>query len=181
MRQIVLKFGLIAGAIMSVMMFVTLRLEDKLDIGHGGLALLLGYTTMVVAFLMVYFGVRSYRDNVSAGKVTFGRALVVGLMITMVASVCYVATWEFIYYKLTPDFADKYAAAAVEHAKKSGATEAQIAATTKEMEEFKVAYKNPLINIAYTLIEPLPVGILFTLIAAGVLSRKRKGDGTAAA
>ncbi len=177
MRKIVVKFGLIAGAIMSVMMLATIRLEDKLDIGHGGLALLIGYTTMVVAFLMVYFGVRSYRDGASGGKVTFGRAFAVGLMITMVASVCYVATWEFVYYRLMPDFADKYAAAAVEHAKKSGATEAQIAATTKEMEEFKMAYKNPLVNIAYTLIEPLPVGLLFTLVAAGVLSRKRKVDG----
>jgi hypothetical protein len=41
-------------------------------------------------------------------------------------------------------------------------------------------YKNPLVNIALTLLEPLPVGILFTLISAGVLSRKRRADGVTA-
>ena len=46
----------------------------------------------LMAFLMVYFGVKSYRDNVAGGRVTFGRALQVGLLITVLASACYVAT-----------------------------------------------------------------------------------------
>ena len=132
---------------------------------------------MVLAFLMVFFGVKSYRDNVAGGTVTFGRAFKVGLLITAVASICYVATWEVIYYQLSPDFGDKYAAHAIEKAKKSGATDAQIAAQTKQMTEFKEAYKNPFVNIAYTMLEPLPVGILFTLVAAVALSRKRRPDG----
>ena len=69
----------------------------------------------------------------------------------------------------------------MEKAKQSGATDAQIAAKTKEMAEFKEMYKNPLVNIAYTSVEPLPVGILFALIAAGVLSRKRRKEDAAAA
>jgi hypothetical protein len=86
-----------------------------------------------------------------------------------------------IYYKLAPDFNDKYAAYAVEKAKKSGATESQIAAKTKEMTEFTEMYKNPMVNMALTFLEPLPVGILFTLVAAGVLSRKRRAEGAAVA
>jgi hypothetical protein len=173
MRKIVLTFGLIAGAILSAMMLLTLPFQDQIGFDKGAI---IGYTTMVLAFLMVFFGVRSYRDNVSGGKVSFGRALGVGLMITLVASVCYVATWELIFYQIAPDFVDKYAAYSVEKAKKSGASEAQVAQTAKEMNQFKELYKNPLVNIAYTLIEPLPVGILFALIAAGVLSRKRRGE-----
>jgi hypothetical protein len=49
------------------------------------------------------------------------------------------------------------------------------------MAQFKEMYKNPLVNIAYTLLEPLPVGILFTLVTAGVLSRKRRAEGAAVA
>ena len=41
-------------------------------------------------------------------------------------------------------------------------------------------YKNPLINIAITFLEPLPVGLLFTLVSAGVLSRKRRDQSAAA-
>jgi hypothetical protein len=86
-----------------------------------------------------------------------------------------------IYYKLAPDFMDKYAASEVARVRSDGATEAQIAEKTKQMAEFKELYKNPLVNIAYTTLEPLPVGLLFTLIAAGVLSRKKRAQGGAEA
>ena len=178
MRKIVLTFGLIAGAILSVMMLITLPFHDEIGFDKS---YIVGYTTMVLAFLMVFFGVRSYRDNVAGGSVTFGRAFMVGLMITAIASVCYVATWELVYHKFAPDYLDKYAAYSIEKASKSGATDAQIAAKTKEMAEFKEMYKNPVINIAYTFLEPLPVGILFTLVAAGVLSRKRRAGSVAIA
>ena len=176
MKKIVLTFGLIAGAMLSVMMLMTLPFLDKIGFDKGEI---IGYTTMVLAFLMVYFGVRSYRDNVAGGSVTFGRAFLVGLLITVVATVCYVFTWLVIYYKVTPDFVDKYAAYAIEKAKKSGATDAHIIALTKEMTEFKEMYKNPFVNIAFTFLEPLPVGLVFTLVSAGVLSRKRKANDVA--
>ena len=173
MRKIVLKFGFIGGGILAVLMAITVPFQDKIALDHS---LIVGYTTMVLAFLMVYFGVRSYRDNVGGGRVSFGRAFGIGLMITLIASCCYVATWEVIYFNFMPDFADKYAVSAINKAKKAGEPEAQIAALTKEMEEFKVSYKNPLVNIAYTFLEPLPVGIVFTLVTAGVLSWKRKPE-----
>lgn len=178
MRKIVLTFGLIAGAILSAMMLITLPFQDRIGFDKGAI---IGYTTMVLAFLMVFFGVKSYRDNVAGGSVTVGRAFTMGLMITAVASACYVATWELIYFKLAPDFGDRYAAYTVEKARRSGATDAQIAEQTRQMTEFTKMYKNPLVNIAITLLEPLPVGILFTLVAAGVLSRKRRDKGAAVA
>ena len=171
MRKIVLTYGLIAGAILSVMMLVTIPFQDRIDFDKGAV---IGYTTMVIAFLMIYFGVRSYRDNVAGGSVGFGRALGVGLLITLIASICYVATWQFIYYRLTPDFMDKYAAYTIDKARKSGATDATIAARTKEMAEFSEMYRNPLINIAFTFLEPLPVGVVFALVTAGVLCRRRR-------
>ena len=171
MRKIVLTYGLIAGAILSVMMLVTIPFQDRIDFDKGAV---IGYTTMVIAFLMIFFGVRSYRDNVAGGSVGFGRALGVGLLITLIASICYVATWQFIYYRLTPDFMDKYSAYTIEKARKSGATDATIAARTKEMAEFSEMYKNPLINVAFTFLEPLPVGVVFALVTAGVLCRRRR-------
>jgi hypothetical protein len=177
MRKIVLTYGLIAGAILSAMMLITVAFQDQIGFDKGTI---IGYTTMVLAFLMVFFGVKSYRDNVAAGTVTFGRAFKVGLMIMAVATICYVATWEVIYYQFAPDFGDKYAAYVVEKAKKAGATDEQIAEKTKQMTDFKEMYKNPLVNIALTLLEPLPVGILLTLITAGVLSRKHRADGATA-
>ena len=146
MRKIVLTFGLIAGAILSAMMLITLPFHDQIGFDKGAI---IGYTTMVLAFLMVFFGVKSYRDNVAGGSVTFGRGFMVGLLITAVASVCYVATWEVIYHRFAPDYVEKYGAYAVEKMRKSGASDAEILAKTKEMAEFNELYKNPLVNIAY--------------------------------
>jgi hypothetical protein len=127
---------------------------------------------MVLAFLMIFAGVKSYRDNIGGGTVSFGRALAVGLAIAAVASVCYVATWQFVYRQITPDYLEKYAAYVIAKERESGANDAQILAKTKELQEFAKSYQNPLVNIAYTLLEPLPVGIVIALVTAGVLSRK---------
>ena len=108
MRKIVLKFGLIAGAIMSAVMLISFQFHDQIGFGKEGY--IVGYTSMVLAFLMVFFGVKSYRDNVAAGTVTFWRALTVGLMIAAIGSICYVATWELVGQRLAPDYFEKYAA-----------------------------------------------------------------------
>ncbi|MES2123350.1 MAG: DUF4199 domain-containing protein [Gemmatimonadota bacterium] len=171
MKKIVLTFGLLAGVVMSALMVLAMLFKDQIGFDKG---LVVGYTSMVLAFLMVYFGVRSYRDGVAGGQVSFGRAFKVGILITLLATACYVATWQVIYYNFMPDYLDKYAAYSLEKAKASGATEAQLAEESTKMKEFAEAYQNPLINIAYTSLEPLPVGIVLTLVTAGVLSRKRR-------
>jgi hypothetical protein len=174
MRKIVVTFGLIAGGIMAAMMALAMAFVNQLQ--HSNASYVVGYASMVLAFLMVFFGIRTYRDTVAGGTVGFGRAFAVGLLITLIATACYVATWEVIYYNFMPDFMDKYAAAQVERVKKSGASEAKIAETEKAMAQLAVAYRNPLVNIAYTSIEPLPVGLLFTLVAAFAFSRKKKEE-----
>ncbi len=172
MQKTVLTFGLIAGAIMAAIMFATLPFQDQIGFDRGAFV---GYTSMVLAFLMVFFGVKSYRDNVAGGHVTFGRAFKVGLLITLVATACYVVSWQILYYGFMPDFLDKYTAYALEQSRQGGATEAQLAAQAKEMADFGEMYQNPLVNVAFTAIEPLPVGLVFTLVTAGVFGRKRTG------
>jgi uncharacterized protein DUF4199 len=176
MRKIVLVFGLISGAILSAMMMGSVVFADRLGLGHS---YIVGYTSMVLAFLMVYFGIRSYRDNVSGGSVTFGRAFVVGLCITLIACACYVATWEVVYNNFYPDFMDKYASSVMDKARASGATQAQLDAKMLEMGKMKEMYKNPFYRMALTFIEAFPVGLLFTLVSAALLKRKRNGSAAA--
>jgi hypothetical protein len=171
MKRIVLTFGLLAGAVLSVMMVITFALGDRIDYDKGEI---IGYTTMVAAFLMIYFGVRSYRDNVLDGTIGFGRAFKVGLLITVVASACYVATWQVVYRKMAPDYGEKYMAHQLEKLRAEGATEEQIATESREMAKLWELYKNPLVNVAMTLLEPLPVGLVMTLVSAGILARRRR-------
>jgi len=167
LKKIVLTFGLISGVLISVMMASTIPFQDK--IGHG---YLIGYTTIVLSLLLSYFGIRSYRDNVGNGHITFGKAFAVGISITIISCLCYVVTWEVIYYNFMPDFLDKYNAHVLQKMQSSGATAAAIQTKTEELKKFKELYANPLFNAAMTFIEPFPVGLVITLISAAVLRRK---------
>jgi hypothetical protein len=170
MLKIVLTFGLIAGAILGAMMLATVPLMDRIGFDNGEL---IGYTTMVLAFLFVFFGIRSYRDNVADGTVSFGRAFKVGLLITAVASACYVATWQVIYYQIAPDFVERYTAHTLEEGRAAGATEQEIVRKTSQMERFQALYRNPVFNIAITLLEVFPLGAIVSAVSAAIMRRSR--------
>ena len=178
MTRIVWTFGLIAGGMMLGMFFLLLPFKDAIGFDRG---MIVGYTTMVAAFLMVYFGIRSYRDNVAGGSIGFGRAMTVGSLIVTVASTFYVAAWEVYYFGT--DGGQEYVAGYQEYVvakeRAKGATEAELAKVVEENRKFAEMYNNPVINSAFTFLEPLPVGLAIALVSALVLSRKRRDATTA--
>jgi len=178
MKKTVLTFGLIAGVIMSVLMDGNVLLAGK--IGSGRHSLAIGYTILVASFLLIYFGIRSYRDNTLAGHISFGRAFACGILITLITSVCYVATWEVIYFNFIPHFMDSYFAAQIHKVQSSGLDPATIAARVAAIQHSQQLYQNPFVNMAYTFMEPLPVGLIITLISAAVLRRKAPVEPAAA-
>jgi hypothetical protein len=108
---------------------------------------------------------------VGNGKISFGRGLAVGILIAFLSCAGYVAAWEVVYYS-NPGFTDKIFDKQVEDLKAKGAPQAEIDAAALQVESFKKMYANPLVNVAFTFIEPLPVGVLMTLISAFILRRK---------
>jgi len=169
MKKTVLTFGLISGAISAVMMLATVPFVDKIGFEKGEI---IGYTTFVLTGLLIFFGIRSYRENVSGGRLTFWRGVAVGILILVISSLCYAVTWEIAYFKFMPDFMDKYIAHMIEKAKASGASQEIIDKKTREAQQFKEMYKNPAINAALAFAEPIPVGLGITLLSAAVLRRK---------
>lgn len=168
MKKIVLTFGFLSGAVAALMMFLTLPFAERIGFDRS---IVVGYTTIVISMLFVYFGVRSYRDNVLGGRMTFGNAFKAGLLISLISSACYVVAWLILFYGFMPDFADKYAAHVVESARAAGGSQAEIAAAVKQADDARAMLANPLINAAVAFTEPLPVGLLVTLISAAVLKR----------
>ena len=171
MKKIVLTFGLISGGVAALLMFSTVPFIYRIGFDKG---VIVGYTAIVVSLLLVPFGIRSYRENVGGGSISFGRAFAVGILITLISCVCYVVAWEIVYYNFLPDFADKYTEYIVEKAKTSGATQQVIDATVQEMKSMKSMLDNPLIFAAIGFTEPFPVGLVITLISAAVLRKKPK-------
>ena len=169
MRRAVLAFGLISGAISSLMMVATVPIADRIGIDQG---VFLGYTSIVLSFLLVFFGIRFYRDNIGDGQITFLKAFAVGISITLISCTCYVVTWEILYYNVFPDFWDKYGAHLAEKLTASGASPAAVQAKLQQVKKYKELYKNPLLNAALTFIDPFPIGLVVTLISAMALRRR---------
>jgi Protein of unknown function (DUF4199) len=167
MKKTVLIFGLISGVIMAAMMFATLPFTDSAWLQSH--SMVVGYTTMVLSFMLVFFGIRSYRENIGGGTITFGRAFAIGILITLISSVLYVVTWEIMYFGV-PSFGQKFMAMCVAHVKNSGASPEAI---QTELNQLKYL-DNPLINAALTFTEPFPVGLIITLISAAILRKKTK-------
>lgn len=171
MKKIVLTFGLISGVMIATMMSALLAFVYKIGFDK---AVIVGYTTIIIAFMLVFFGIRSYRENVGQGSVTFGRAFAVGILITLIACVFYVVAWEIMYFKFMPDFVDKYASYEIEKERAAGANQQAIDAKMQEMKTLKAQLDNPFINAAMTFTEPFPVGLIVTLISAAILRKKKQ-------
>jgi len=169
MKKTVLTFGLISAAMTTAMMLATFPLIDSIGLEKTDV---IGYTTIVLSALLVFFGVRSYRDNAGGGSFTFGRGFTVGLLITLISCACYVVTFQIAYFKLLPDLGERYAACMVERARASGASEQKIAETENQAQTLKQLLDNPVTNAALAFAEPFPIGLVATAISAAIL-RKR--------
>jgi len=169
MKKTVLTFGLISGVITSAMMLATLPFVDTIGFDKGEIV---GYTAIVLSFLLVFFGIRSYRQEAGDGRITFGRGFTVGILITLITCAFYVMTWEVIYFKLMPGFGEKYAGYMVAQAKAAGGSQDAIDARVRDAQTFKEMYDKPLMNAAITFTEPFPIGLVMTVISAAVLRRK---------
>ena len=93
----------------------------------------------------------------------------------LIISVCYVVNWEIMYFKFMPNFVNDYSNYMVEKMKAAGATQQAIDAKLLEMKQLKQTLDNPFLNAAFSFIEPLPVGLIITLISSLILKKKGKG------
>ena len=168
MKKTVLTYGLISGVIAAVLLLAHVPFMHSLE---GSKGLIVGYAGIVLAALLIFFGVRSYRENVGNGKISFGRGLAVGILIALLSAAGYVAAWEVVYYS-NPGFTDTIFDKQVEDLKAAGAPQEKIDETARQVESFKKLYANPLVNLAFTFIEPFPVGVLMTVLSALILRRK---------
>lgn len=170
MRKIVLRFGLASGVVLIALSAVMLPLcmRGIIDFAYR---LVLGYTVMVLSFLLVFFGVRSYRENVAGGAIGFGKAFQVGILISLITCAMYVIGWEIAYFNFFPDFLSQYSTHALARMRASGASAADIQKATAQMAEMAKHYDNLFYNCAVTFMEVFPVGLIVTLVSAAILRR----------
>lgn len=170
MKKTILKYGIIAGLITTVMMIISTVVHHQNPDFKG--SEIIGFTGMFIAFIFIFIGIKSFRNRQNNGVISFGTAFKIGLLISLIASTMYVLTWMIECHFFFPDFMEKFAAHAIEEAQKSGLNASEIAATKEEMNKYIEWYKNPILLMALTYMEILPIGLVITLLSALILKKK---------
>ena len=167
MNKIILIYGGITGAtIIGSMMLGIIAAKTG---GNSFLASeALGYSIMLIGFSMIFVATRTYRDQELGGVITFKDALKIGLGISLIAGIVYVVIWEINLYLTDYTFINEYTASVIEKAHNAGATSKELETITKQMEEMKVQYGSLLYRLPITFIEIFPIGLLISLISAGL-------------
>ena len=171
MLRTILKYGVIAGLVVGGFEFATFTLfAGGPPLKYG---MWIGYTTMLIALSAVFVGIKRHRDIDRGGVIGFWPALGVGLGVSFIAGIFYVAAWEAVQAMTHLDFATSYANAIIASEKANGASAAALAKLSADMAAFKVQYANPLFRLPMTFMEIFPVGVLVSVVSAGMLRNSR--------
>ena len=127
---------------------------------------IIGFGSMLLAFIFVIRGIKQERET-NSGVITFGKAFLTGLSISLVISTIYVIVWLIVYYNFFPNFMEQYSEMVLKNTNPE-----ELVAKTAEMNQMKEWYKSPIMIILLTLMEILPIGIVVSLIGALVLKKK---------
>jgi len=166
MLKTALIYGAIAGSVTIGVMSLGFLLDDG---SHGTSSAIFGYTVMLVALSLIFVAVKQHRDRALGGVIKFAPALGLGLAVAAVAAVFYSTGWEIYLSATDYKFIEAYPTMVIAQKEASGASPAEIAEVTAQMDAMMKNYRNPLIRFFMTMTEIIPVGLLVALFSAALL------------
>jgi hypothetical protein len=169
MTSRILGFGAAAGLLVGIPISAWIVTGNS---GHDTTAMAITYLVMLVALGLIFVAVKRQRDE-QGGVIRFWPAFALGLGISFVAGLFYVAAFEAACAITQYDFASSYAEAEIAAQRAAGASAQAIARTTEEMTRLKALFANPFFRLPMIFAEIFPVGILVSLISAALLRNPR--------
>jgi len=179
MKKLILIYGVVSGAIIIGSSIIGINAASGNE--EAEFTAWMGYLIMVVALSMVFVGVKRHRDRELGGVIKFGTAFLVGLGISVVASVIYVLGWEMNLAMTDYAFIEQYTSSVIRTKTAAGLAGAELDQLVQEMNVLTERYANPLFRMPMTFVEIFPVGLLVSLISAGLLKNSQFLSAKAAA
>jgi len=172
MKKIILRYSIYSSIAEFVCFVLTWLIIDITHVEHKTQGAI-GYVTIIVPMLFVYFGIRYYRDKIKNGNIKFLEALKVGLLIVIMPTISFAIIETVYVLYIEPDFYDKIFAFDIEEYRKILSPE-KFAIKLKEMQEQLRSIKNPLTNFCEMILTIGALGVIVTLISSLLLMRKAK-------
>ena len=162
-----LTYGILAGLVVLAIFIPALALLNQ----HS---MVVGYLIMLVGLTLVFVGIKRFRDVEKGGVIRFFPAFLMGLGISLVASIIYVIGFE-IYLGAT-DYAlfEDFIAQQLRDYRAAGLSPAELASKTEELAAMRTMIReNPLARMGFIFLELFPVGLLVSLVSAALLRNVR--------
>ncbi len=173
MKKIIIRYGIIAGAIVSVLMLLSLPLMNNLSKENEGLSMLVGYVSMILSVSTIFIAIKTFRDKYNEGKIKFGKAFLIGLYITLIAAAIYALVFVIADALSGEAFVESYRNMQMDKINSDSTLNLdQKHVKITSMEAQMEMYSNPIVKFLFTMLEYLPVGIVASLLAALILKKK---------
>lgn len=130
-----------------------------------------GYLIMLIALLLIFVGVKRYRDMECGGVIRFWQAFWLGIAMAITASIAYVIVWEVYLFVTDHAYMDTYIAGLMEARQAAGATAAEMQQEMDNLKRLREQYANPLFRLPITFLEIFPVGFIVALFVAALLRK----------
>lgn len=158
MKRYVLRYGLIAGAIMvSIVLINWLFFADA--IGYH-LSEVLGYVSMVAGLMCVPLAIKYYRDQLNQGVLTFREAMKIGSGVSLVASTMMFFYVTLFFALLQDDFMNWY---------RESLSAEEWAIVQEQMAAMPDFVQTPLFNGLILFVTVMLIGFIITLISSLIL------------
>lgn len=170
MKSPILKYGLLAGVLVNVLMFGPIALFGQRE-GWLRYGEIFGYSAMVLAMTATYFAIRRDRE-LHGGALSFSRGLGVGVGVSAIASLLFgLATYAF-YWIVGDAFVQKMWDHYQTQIRGSGADAASIAHQLAEMEQMRPLFYSYAFQAVVMFATLFLIGLAVSLISAAILRRQ---------
>ena len=171
MQKTVYRFGLYGFALIVVILLGSfLIFKDK---ENWEAQEILGYTTIVISLLFVYFGIRHWRDNYNNGLLSFGQGLKLGTLITLFPAFAFGLLSWLEMSVLDPEFSNKYYSHYIQKLKVSTPPE-KLQEALQKLESEKEMFANPFLQFFFMFLTVFLIGIIITVISSLILLRNEQ-------
>ncbi len=168
MKKTVIRYGTYGAISICVLFLLSWTLLSELPLGTQEV---LGYASMIVSLGFVFFGIKHFRDHENDGKVSFKKALTIGILISLITALVF-GILDVIYTEvLNPDFMDTYYEQTAKNLEETLSAE-EFQVKLAELESQKEMFGNPIFTFLLMAMTVFVIGFIMSLISSLILQRK---------
>jgi len=171
MKQIILKYGLIAGIIIVLIPYISGLImgygEDTFAMGE-----VIGYSTMIFSLMMIFIAAKKYQEINPDEVIGFKKIFLLGTGISLIAGIMF-GLYNVIYVLyIDPDFMQRYYDYSINNIRDSGIPPELAEQQISDIESQKEMFMNPLVNFFLMFVTVFFIGLIISVIS-GLFQRDK--------